>query len=695
MCVKLCKISRIHSQYLLKIIIFVFVFLPQLSNAQRSIQDLLNKLDSIQDSTKKASSLLFLSEYYLQSETEKSLDYAKQALIISEQLKDSTLICNAYRFLSIGEAQDFNCAESAALFRKGIQFANTSKDSAAFLSDMGAVFTICGNLQLARKCQTTAKELFLKIGDKGNLALLLVNMGVTYVRNSLYYQASSSYLEALALCQELNDEESIAVIYQNMGEVMALQEQYDKAVGYYTSSLNKFDELGKVRSMAGVYLNIGQIYIELEQWDVAKIYLNKSYVIDTTYNLENYESTALKQLGITYLRINKLKSAHELVRAALYIQNKNGYSTLIPETKSVFAEIYYQMDDLPKALELLKEAEKGAEKIGDDQLLSKVLLLQSTILGDINKYDEAYAKLQESTILSDSIFNLEKARSIMNLELAYQTEIKEKQIDELKYNDSLQQEQLKNKSIQVYLLIVSIILLFFFLLSMWVYWRKRRQIDNQKRERKFLQGRFEAEEKAKDEIARELHDDIGGQMIGMILQLQSTNKLKDKEIQQLQDIYQDVRRLSHSLDEPLFVEIKLQEKIRNYLSELKSQVKFESSFIDDFKEKWNHIEGSQELQRNIYRIIQELLTNTIKHAKATEVEIQLINESKSIVLMYEDNGKGMTSDDLDNNLNFNTIKKRLEMFDGHFEVNSQMDSGFLVIINIPYSLISNKNTNKK
>ena len=171
-------------------------------------------------------------------------------------------------------------------------------------------------------------------------------------------------------------------------------------------------------------------------------------------------------------------------------------------------------------------------------------------------------------------------------------------------------------------------------------------------------------------------------------------KLKDIEIQQLQGIYQDVRRLSHSLDEPLFIEIKLQEKIRNYLSELKSQVKFESSFIDDFKEKWDHIEGSQELQRNIYRIIQELFTNTIKHAMATEVEIQIINESKKIVLMYEDNGKGMSNEELDNNLNFNTIKKRLEMFDGHFEVNSQMDSGFLVIINIPYSLISNKNTSK-
>lgn len=54
--------------------------------------------------------------------------------------------------------------------------------------------------------------------------------------------------------------------------------------------------------MAAVYLNLGQIYIEQSQWDVAKFYLNKSYIIDTTYSLTDYESMVLSSLGVTYRR---------------------------------------------------------------------------------------------------------------------------------------------------------------------------------------------------------------------------------------------------------------------------------------------------------------------------------------------------------------------------------------------------------
>jgi signal transduction histidine kinase len=275
----------------------------------------------------------------------------------------------------------------------------------------------------------------------------------------------------------------------------------------------------------------------------------------------------------------------------------------------------------------------------------------------------------------------------MNLELAYQSELKEKQIDELKYTHNLQQQKIKNKSIQVYLLIVSVVLLAFFLSSMWVYWKKRRQIDIQQREQKFLQGRFEAEEKAKDKIAQELHDDIGGQMIGLIIQLESTGKLNIEETGQLRKVYQEIRRLSHSLDEPIFKEINLQDKLKNYFSELINQVEFEISFIDDIKTKWSTIKDHQEIQRNLYRIIQELITNTAKFAKATEVEVQLINDKSSLVLIYEDNGVGMDLADRDKKPHFNTIKKRIEMFNGKMEVNSEPQHGFFVNISIPFELV--------
>lgn len=655
--------------------------------AQFDISSFIVHIDTIQDERKKTSTYLFVAEYFIMEKPDQTLIYSEIALERSLKLNDSSLISDSYKYLGISYANLSECEKSDSILKTGINYILTPDKKAKYLIDMGAAFGMCGKLDESYKYYNEAKEILKTLNDQNTLKSLLINLGVSYARSAQYYQASKSYLEALEIAESINDKHSIAIIYQNMGEVMALQSQYDKAVGYFNSALNMYGDQNLQKAMAGIYLNLGQIYIELEQWDIAKSYLNKSYVIDTTLKLLNFESIALRQLGITYLKVNKLESAEKLARAALYLQKEKNYFTLVPETHLLLAEVLYQKKEYEEALRLMKEARTIAIEIEDDLLLAKILRLTALILDKKNESKQAMQLMLQSIKLSDSIFNLEKTNSIMNLELAYQTEVKEKQIDELKYTHNLQEQKIKNKSIQIYLLIVSMILIVFFLSSMIVYWRKRQQIELQLREQKFLQGRFEAEEKAKDKIARELHDDIGGQMIGMIMQLQSGGKLNEDEISQLQKVYQEIRRLSHSLDEPIFQELKLQEKLKNYFSELKNQVDFQISFIDDFKIDWEKIEAQQELQRNLYRIIQELITNTVKFAKASDVEIQLINEKRSVVLIYEDNGIGMDLGDRNSKPQFNTIKKRLEMFNGKMETQSEPNKGVFINIQIPFELI--------
>jgi two-component system, NarL family, sensor kinase len=670
-------------KYFIILKLFFFMVLAPATYAQINIQKIIQRADTIQDQHKKASSLLFLAEYFMQDQPDTAIVFANQALKIATEIQDSTCICDAYKCLSVSYAGKLNCPQSEKLFFMGLPFATNAKDSAGFYANMGAVYTMCGNLQKAEKCNGIARKIYLRIDDKNNLARLMINMGVMLARNSNYYQASESYLEALAICDEVKDEEGIAVIYQNMGEVMALQNQYDKAVGYYNSALNLFEKQERFQQMAGTYLNLGQIYIEQKQWDVAKFYLNKSYVIDTTQKFKDLESLALKLLGVTYLQTNKLESAERLIAEALRIQQDLGLTNFTGETSAKLAEVYFKQGHNRKALNLLLSIEKTVLEFGDDNLMARILALKSSILATLKQYEKAYFSLKESNLIEDSIFNVEKTKSIMNLELAYQTEKKEKQIDELKYNDLLRKEQLKNKKVQVYLLVLGVILLLVLLGFMFFLWRKRQQNEIKIRKQRFLQGRFEAEERAKDEIARELHDDIGGQLIGIILQLQSAQKLSEAEIKLLQNVYQNVRRLLHSLDEPLFTDISLQQKVRNYLSELKGNVGFEIHFTDDLHMDWAKIAGQQELQRNIYRIVQELFTNTLKFARASEVEIQMMNEDHVFVLIYEDNGVGMLAEEVEKNLNFNTIRKRVDMFDGDFEISSKKNEGIFVRVSIP------------
>lgn len=651
--------------------------------AQFDVNDIINEVDTIQNPHKKASSFLFLAEYYMQDQPDSAIGFANRALDIAVEQQDSSCIGDAYKILGVSYAGKIHCEESETFFLTGLSFLTSSKDSAGYFADQGAAYTQCGKFSQAEKCQAIAKDIFIRIDDKNNLARLITNIGVMQSRNANYYKASQSYLEALHIFEEMEDAESIAVIYQNMGEVMALQKNYDKAVGYFNSAITGFEKQKRFPSMAGVYLNLGQIYIELEQWDVAKHYLNKSYVIDTTYKLIHFESIALKLLGVTYLKVNKLESAEKLIEAAYQIQQENEYFTLIGETSTVLAEVYFEQGKYNKSLNLLASAEKLAVQQSDDNLTARILYLKSLVLAKLRHYDDAYETLAQFSILNDSLFNLERSNAIMNLDLAYQTEKKEKQIDELRYNDLLQQEQLKRGKTQVYLLMVSLTLVILVGAILFFYRRRRRQNENKKREQQFLQGRFEAEEKSKDKIAQELHDDIGGRLIGIILQLQSSKTQNETELKLLQDVYNNVRRLSHRLDEPLFTDMSLQEKVRNYLSELKEFTPFACQFIDDIDISWKEIDQSQELQRNIYRIVQELTTNTIKFAEATEVEIQLMNEPQKLIMIYEDNGVGIKPVEGNSKLKFNTIRKRVEMFGGDLEVNSREGEGLFVMISIP------------
>lgn len=663
------------------------IFIVSFSNTgycQFDIQDIIDRVDTISDTSKKISTWLYISEYLSQAEPEKGYFYGVKALEEAILLGDSALLSDSYRLMAMSAAGMSRCDDSDSLFLIGSGFINNQRDRAFYLSAQASVNTLCGNSKNQFANYNEAKKIFEELGDEQNIALLLINMGVTYSVNSQYYKASSCYFEALDICERLNDEESIPIIYQNLGEVMAVQEQYDKAVGYYNSAIYGFEKLGFDKAIAAVYLNLGQIYIEIEQWDVAKSYLNKSYVIDTTLHLVDYESIALKQLGVTYLQTGHLESSEELVRAALRLQKQNDYRLIIPESQLILGQILLEQGEMEELNDIVEEALQRASDINDADMYASLLLLKSKALEQQKMYKEAFTALEEGTKLRDSIFNLEKTRSIMNLEAAYQTEVKEKQIDEFKFRDQLQQQKIRNKTNQVYLLIVSVILLMVVFVVFISYFRRKRFLEMQQREQKFLKDRFEAEEKARDKIAAELHDDIGGQMVGLILQLQSGGKLEQEELDKLQKVYQGVRRLSHSLDEPIFTNMTLQNKLQNYISELKDQVDFNIVFIDDLNLSWSQIAEGGEIQRNIYRIVQELLTNTAKFAEASEAEIQLMNENNHISFLYEDNGVGMDLQGASSEINFNTIRKRLEMFAGKLEVNSKPGSGFFVSIVIPF-----------
>ena len=92
------------------------------------------------------------------------------------------------------------------------------------------------------------------------------------------------------------------------------------------------------------------------------------------------------------------------------------------------------------------------------------------------------------------------------------------------------------------------------------------------------------------------------------------------------------------------------------------------------------------LEINIFRIIQELVTNVIKHANATEANISITQLDKKINIIVEDNGKGFYARDMvlkDNGMGLSSIEKRVEHLEGSMDIDSTLGKGTNIIIDIP------------
>ena len=195
------------------------------------------------------------------------------------------------------------------------------------------------------------------------------------------------------------------------------------------------------------------------------------------------------------------------------------------------------------------------------------------------------------------------------------------------------------------------------------------------------------QETIKEKIAQELHDGVGGSLAGIKLSLsniQNESKCPKLllEIDNIKNIYQEIRNISHDLTPVYFHTEKFKVTIHNYLNRIFPNLKIGMCF-QCYPEK-----AISELSYNkkiyIYRIIQELATNIQKHSLATNVNIHLIGHQNQLTIMAEDNGIGFDEKTKKRGIGLNNIKRRVTLYDGKMKIDSKPGNGTTIIIDLPY-----------
>ncbi len=202
-----------------------------------------------------------------------------------------------------------------------------------------------------------------------------------------------------------------------------------------------------------------------------------------------------------------------------------------------------------------------------------------------------------------------------------------------------------------------------------------------------IDAMIKGQEKERQRIANDLHDDLGGLMATVklhfnVLKDKQTPELFDKTTHLIDEAYQKIRSIAHAKNSGVIAKQGLLKAIQNIADKVSTSNKIKIEVVDHGLE--NRLENSLEL--TIFRIVQELVTNIIKHAEATESTIHLTNHDESLNIMVEDNGKGFNQSQVttrNKGMGISSIDKRIEHLNGTMTIESEIDKGTTIIIDIP------------
>ncbi|MDT0606101.1 sensor histidine kinase [Croceitalea rosinachiae] len=312
----------------------------------------------------------------------------------------------------------------------------------------------------------------------------------------------------------------------------------------------------------------------------------------------------------------------------------------------------------------------------------------------LKKYDSALFVLKKSIQLENEIQFRENTMEISRLNAKYQTVEKEKQILE---------EQQKVRANRNWLIAAGIVLflgagiaLLFQknttkkrLLAEQETILKQQRVDNLLKEQELvsIDAMIAGQEKERQRVANELHDDLGSLMATIKLHFDNAKiSKKDPALQNAQKLldqaYQKVRGMAHSKNSGVMSDQGLLPAIKKM-----AQVITETNALEVVVEAFgmgDRLENSLEL--NLFRMVQELVANTIKHAEATKVTIQFTQHEDNLNIIIEDNGKGFDRSKIETDktgMGLTTIEKRVEHLEGNFTIDSILGKGTSILIDIP------------
>ncbi|MHA4896769.1 tetratricopeptide repeat-containing sensor histidine kinase [Pedobacter sp. PWIIR3] len=571
-------------------------------------------------------------------------------------------------------------------FIKSSKVIATIKDQTGYIPiqiNLGRLFWEIGQLKEAKKHLLEAITRAQDTKDNLNLGKATLNLGNIYIEEKNYAEATKLINEASNIFEKIAFKAGIVSCNNNLGAISIRQGNYKESIPYLKKALEYIDQKNDKPATVLTQQNIAYAYTMMNDFDEAdkwfKMAENETgsgmvtpYVLGELYNhksildsLRGNFSEALKTKS-KYYKISNQQLNEKISKQINELQTK--YDT---EKKEAQISLLSKENSI-NLLELKNQKLEIADKQSQITQQNQSLTINTLRL-----------KNQSQRIANQQLENKQKAENIKNLQ-------KQSKIQRLELNNRALQLKQRNLLMAGFLIIALAIGL-----AAYFYYKRYRanqeallKEEINRQQEIATKSLFEGEQKERIRLARDLHDSIG-QMLSVVKMNMSTlhhqfpdNKTTTGTLDLVDKTIGEVRNISHNL---------LPEALNFGLF----------SALEDMTDKINESGGTtvelnvpeearehkftKQNELSIYRIVQEVLGNMIKHAEATKITLDVVISSTGLSIAIKDNGKGFDPNKIKDSkgLGWKNISARVNLLDGEMRVQSEKLSGTQIDITIP------------
>lgn len=622
--------------------------------------------------------------------------------ILSRKLPDSTRIATLFLLSDYWSDKDTSRSlryvrEAARLAKKG-----SFQEALSYFYTGSAYFDT--DYTKSGKAYLTAEKLLRKFPGRQALihrARAWHNFGALEQRQDREKRYAEIILQhVIPLAAQAGDSVRVANNYHNLGIIFSNQLDYKRAEGYFNMAITLLQKLGKTSlELADAYIFGAKNYVYLKEYPPVKPMLDSAAIILAVHPNAAYQLDYHMVEGMYHSRLRQyddaLKSLNKGMALAKELKREYDYQGMLLQVYFT----YKSMGNYPKALSIIRSVidQKTPQIRAANRKLYYYEYAQ--ILAKTGDNKAAYEWLNKYAELADSTFEERTKSEIAALEAKFQSAEKEKRIYQLQANNEKAALTIKNNRLLnwllavvcLFLLAVTVLVLLFYRNNKRL-WQQQKQLHDMEMQKikqdyriSMLSAMLEGQEQERTRLARDLHDGLGGLLSSIKIELSRELSVQDERfknsvtrtLSHLDDAVNELRRIARSLMPEMLMNYGLAEATKEFCKNLRE------TGINLICQVFNYRDSMpKEKQILLYRIIQELVNNAVKHAAAPQILVIIQQSGETLFVTVEDDGRGFDPDRVNGKVGagLSNVKARADFLNAKFELQSSPQKGTSITV---------------